>query len=303
MSKEDIRQTALAKGADVVGFAAVEDYRSQRSPDPRTLLPGIRSLVVLGFRELDGALAAEAGRITMHSRIGIMELTRNCTYQMAKEIESTYKVKAAPIMPSYPLNMAAPYMGLVADLSLRHAAVAAGLGVFGRHNLVINPRFGTRVIYTAVLTTMALASDPPVKEELCNDCNLCVVSCPGRALDEEGKTDNIKCLRVSQPYGIGGAIGFIRKFTAATPEQQKAMLSTLSIKMTDFKYEKVRYIEGTPFAVAEGYLSFRFTSDTIGGRVEVPKGYRGKDIKDKIAHLWVYHNGTWYYVVETMFRA
>lgn len=108
------------------------------------------------------------------------------------------------------------------------------------------------------------------------------------------KADNVDCFY--EYFDLGYR-------TLVTKEQQKAMLSTLSIKMTDFKYEKVRYIEGTPFAVAEGYLSFRFTSDTIGGRVEVPKGYRGKDIKDKITHLWVYHNGTWYYVVETMFRA
>jgi len=255
MSKEDIRKMGLSQGADVVGFAAVEDYKSKRAPDPKTLLPGIRSMVVLGFREINGSLASEIGRVSMHSRIGIMELTRNCTYHMAKAMEDKYKVKAAPIMPSYPLNMAAPFMGLVADVSLRHAAVAAGLGVFGRHNLVISPRFGTRVIYTAVLTDMELKSDPPVTEVLCDECNLCVESCPGKALDEEGKTDNMKCLRVSQPFGIGSAIGFIRKFTAATPEQQKAMLmdpqflNLYQASFIGFQYECYRCMAVCPVCV------------------------------------------------------
>jgi len=257
MSKEDIRQMGLSFGADVVGFAAVEDYKSKRAPDPKTLLPGIRSMIVLGFREMNGQLASEVGRISMHSRIGQMELTRSCTFHTAKALEDRFKVKAAPIMPSYPLNMAAPFMGLVGDVSLRHAAVAAGLGAFGRHNLVISPRFGTRVLFTAILTDMDLPSDPPVTEDLCDECNLCVEACPARALDEEGKTDNMKCLRVSQPFGIGGAIGFIRKFTAATPEQQKALimdprfLSLYQASFIGFQYECYRCMAVCPVCVQE----------------------------------------------------
>ncbi len=128
MNKEEIRKMGLASGADVVGFAAVEDYKSKRAPDPKAIFPGIRSMIVMGFRELDGGLASDIGRISMHSRLGQMDLTKSCTYRMAKAIEDRFKVKAAPILASYPLNMAAPYMGLVADVSLRHAAVAAGLG-------------------------------------------------------------------------------------------------------------------------------------------------------------------------------
>jgi len=243
MSKDEIRKMGMSFGADVVGFAAVEDYKSKRAPDPKTLLPGIRSMVVLGFREINGSLASDIGRISMHSRIGMMDLTKRCTYQTAKSLEDGYRVKAAPIMASYPLNMAAPYMGMVADVSLRHAAVAAGLGTFGRHNLVISPRFGTRILITAVLTDMELQSDPPVTDNFCDDCNLCVESCPARALDVPGRTEDLKCLRVSQPFGIGSAIGFIRKFMTGSPEQQKAMvmdphfLSLYQASFIGFQYE------------------------------------------------------------------
>jgi epoxyqueuosine reductase QueG len=255
MNREEICKLGLSFGADVVGFAAVEDYKSKRAPDPKTILPGIRSMVVLGFRELDGGLAADIGRISMHSRLGQMDQTKSCTYRMAKAIEDRCKVRAAPILASYPLNMAAPYMGLVADISLRHAAVAAGLGNFGRHNLVISPRFGTRILFTAVLTDMELASDPPVTEVLCDECGLCVASCPAHALDEEGKTEDLKCLRNSQPFGIGGAIGFIRKFSAAPPDQQKAMimdpqfLSLYQASFIGFQYECFRCMAVCPACV------------------------------------------------------
>lgn len=255
MRKEEVRKMGLSLGADVVGFADIKDYKSRRAPDPKTILPGIRSMVVMGFRELDGSLATDIGRISMHGRIGQMDLTRSCTFRMAKALEDRYSIKAAPILASYPLNMAAPYMGLVADISLRHAAVAAGLGVFGRHNLVISPRFGTRVIFTAVLTDMELTSDPAVAEDLCNQCGLCVDACPARALDEEGKTEDLKCLRVSQPFGIGGAIGFIRKYASAPPEQQKAMimdpqfLSLYQASFIGFQYECFRCMAVCPVCI------------------------------------------------------
>jgi ferredoxin len=62
--------------------------------------------------------------------------------------------------------------------------------------------------------------------DLCNDCNICVESCPAGALDEEGKTHMMKCLRISQPHGLGGDIGFWRKFVDSSLEAQKKMFLT-----------------------------------------------------------------------------
>ena len=224
MDKENIRQFGCELGADAVGIAAIEDYDSPKSPDPRTLLREVKSIIVMGYRENHGAVESENARISMTSRMGGMELSLKNNYLMARYVENQFGSKAAPVPFSYPLDMGPEVMGLVGDLSMRHAAVAAGLGVFGRHNLVIHPRFGTRIIFTAVLTELPLSSDPPVEEDLCTECGLCVESCPGRALDVEGKTDQIKCLKASQPYGIGCELRYFRKFIGASPEEQKALL-------------------------------------------------------------------------------
>lgn len=224
MDKEDIRQFGFDLGADAVGFAALEDYKSPRSPDPRTILPGIKSMVVMGYRENNGAVDSENTRISMGSRMGGMELLLKNNYLMTRYIELKTKTSAAPIPFSYPLDMGKGKWGGIGDVSLRHAAVAAGLGTFGRHNLVINPRFGTRMIYTAVLTELPLSSDLPVKEDLCTQCGLCVEACPAGALDKEGKTDLVKCTRNSQPYGIGGMLRYLRKFIGASPDKQKELL-------------------------------------------------------------------------------
>ena len=57
--KREIRQFGYDLGADVVGFAAVQDYVSAQSPEPRTILSGVQSMVVLGYREIHGALESQ----------------------------------------------------------------------------------------------------------------------------------------------------------------------------------------------------------------------------------------------------
>jgi epoxyqueuosine reductase QueG len=120
--------------------------------------------------------------------------------------------------------MSSETKGTLGDVSLRHAAVAAGLGNFGRHNLVIHPKMGTRVLFTALVTNLDLPSDPAASERLCTDCNACVENCPAGALNEEGKTEDMKCLKNSQPYGIGSAIRFWTKFAESPAEEQKKMV-------------------------------------------------------------------------------
>lgn len=224
MSKEKIRQYGLDIGADVVGFAAISDYKSPLSPAPQEIMPGVQSLVVTGYKENHGAVESPNKRISMTSRMGGMELSMKNNYLIARYIEKEFKAKAAGVAVSYPLDFSGAGKGLIGDISMRHAALAAGLGLFGRHNLIINPQYGTRMIYTVILSDLALTSDPPITADLCTECGLCVESCPGNALEKRGKTDQMRCLKNSQPFGIGGTLKYLNAFIGASPEEQKTLL-------------------------------------------------------------------------------
>ncbi|MBN2223412.1 MAG: epoxyqueuosine reductase [Deltaproteobacteria bacterium] len=237
MEKEEIRQYGLSIGADVVGFAAASDYKSERTQPLDTYLPGVKSIVVLGYRGNRGALESASHRIALTSRMGEIELGNNNSYRMARFIEKGTKTKAAPVPVSYPLDMAPPVMGMAGDVSLRHAAVAAGLGAFGRNNLVLNPEFGSQIVFAGILTQLPFASDPPVTDNPCTDCGLCVENCPAGALEREGYTDTLKCLKTSQPYGFIGTLKYFSKFVGASPDEQKALLrdpALLSIYQAQF---------------------------------------------------------------------
>jgi len=71
-------------------------------------------------------------------------------------------------------------MGLI---SLKHAAVGAGLGVLGRSSLLITPQFGPRVRLMAIITDVELETDDPLTLDFCEDCSQsCITQCPANAL-------------------------------------------------------------------------------------------------------------------------
>ena len=222
MDKELIRDFALNLGVDYVGFAAAESYNSPRSPELTSLMPEVRSLVVLAFRELS-TCESQSPQIAMAGRMDVMEFSRSVNYRLASYLERSGS-KAMTVPASYPMEMSASTKGSIGEVSLRHAAVAAGLGTFGRHNIVIHPKLGTRVIFSAILTSLDIPSDTPVAENLCLQCDACVGSCPGNALAVPGQTNVGRCLGKSQPYGIGGSIKFWSRFDEADGQERQAML-------------------------------------------------------------------------------
>lgn len=239
--KETIRNFVLNLGMDDVGFASVDNYISPRSPELHSLFPEARTIIVMAQREMSHVMSPSP-QIAMAGRMDVMEFARHCTFQLARFLEKQCNANAMSVPLSYPLRMTSETMGVIGEVSLRHAAVAAGLGAFGRHNLVIHPRLGSRVLFAAVMCDLDLPPDPIIKESPCTDCNLCVESCPAKALEQEGLTDVMKCMKVSQPYGMGKAIGFWNKFARSTSEEQQKMffspdfMSLYQSQMIGFQY-------------------------------------------------------------------
>lgn len=222
--KEKIRKLALDLGADDVGFALAAEYHSPLSPSLDSIFPGATTLVVMAFREAAHCESSNMS-IAMAGRLGLTDFIKSCSHKLTHYLERECGAKAMTMPVSYPLTITPESkFGLIADFSQRHAAIAAGLGTWGRHNLVVHPTLGARVLFATILTDLALPPDEAVKQEVCTNCQLCVKHCPAGALDKEGRTDQMKCLSHSQPYGMGARIGFWTRFTDSTPEEQKQML-------------------------------------------------------------------------------
>lgn len=213
--KEKIRNYIKSLGADDVGFAAISDYISPNTPKIESFFPKAKSIIVMAYRELSTCESMDP-QLAMNGRLDKKEVMRSDAYKICRYLEDEFNAKILSIPESFP-------RGGTSAVSLRHAAVAAGLGSFRRHNLVIHPKFGTRVTFTAIVSNLDIDSDEKIEDTFCNNCNICVKSCPAKALDEEGKTDVKKCMKVSQPFSFISYLSFLDKYIEASTEERQAM--------------------------------------------------------------------------------
>lgn len=193
--KEDLNGMAMHLGADLFGVASVDDLNdAPLGHRPTDILPNAKSVIVLGMKMLDTQtdilptdgdffeVSPRQGMFKGHSGFVSQELDR-IGYATSRFLEKK-NFKAYHQMASTGGVDERYLMGL---LSLKHMAVQAGLGVFGRHSLLITPQYGPRVRLTAIVTDAELQADTPIDKDYCKDCgNLCISSCPVNALEKPG---------------------------------------------------------------------------------------------------------------------
>lgn len=185
--KSLIKQKAFALGADLCGIAAIDRFEGAPNDfHPATIFPDCQSVVVLAKRLPKGAAMVNP-RIVYNKAndMNVFEVDR-IAYLTALGLEAIGGTAVS--LPSD-----SPYEYWDADaltgkgvLSMRHAAVQAGLGTLGKNSLLITRPHGNMVTIGAILTSLRLASDP-LSEELCiASCRRCLDACPQQALDGEG---------------------------------------------------------------------------------------------------------------------
>ena len=221
---KEIKATAIANGAALIGVTAIELIPPCTPPLPVTkVMPEARSVVVFAIPMLRGSIESPSifsAMISTHAAYKEIEIL---TLRLGRLLEER-GYRAAMIVPASPIEMSSATKGLLGDISLRHAAVGAGLGTIGKSRLLLTRRWGPRVRLGAVVTNALLESDRPIVERFCDDCDLCVQSCPAQALDTHTLKDAVKCLGKQQKWGMAAHVQFMQKLLEAPMEQQKVML-------------------------------------------------------------------------------
>lgn len=174
----EIKAVAKLFGADLVGITHLDlRWHYAERPDVRTMEPvandlpeGLTHVIVMGHAMDAGlvetypsALAGAAtGREYSHETAIVMQVAayiRNLGYQAVASMNDTALV--------------IPY------------AIKAGLGEYGRNQMVLTPEFGPRVRFSKIFTDLPLAVDNPRKLGMaayCEGCDICARACPVRAL-------------------------------------------------------------------------------------------------------------------------
>ncbi len=209
--REAIRERALARGFDAVGFAppalgaaAKGDLaafldrgfhgdmgwmadKADRRADPGVLWPEVKSVVVLGLnygpasdplaplnRAGRGAVSAYAWGRDYH-RVMKRRLKALAGW-MHREFACEVKVfvDTAPVMEK-PL------------------AELAGIGWQGKHTNLVSRRYGSWLFLGEVYTTLALQADAP-EADYCGSCRRCLDVCPTAAFPAPYRLDARRCI-------------------------------------------------------------------------------------------------------------
>jgi len=201
---------------DVIGVADVSDWPSpQPECNPNLILRNCARIVVFG---------KEISRSVYLTQRFSLELYGNVAKNYYQTMDAA-AIEAASFLtregfPSVPLGSYLPllmrqgkYWGMV---SLKHAAVRAGLGSIGKNTLLINERYGNRLRLGGILTTAPLPAGRPLEQPLCiKACRTCIEVCPVFALDGRGGINQYKCLRRSTSHPLLSA-AFLSKWFSSS---------------------------------------------------------------------------------------
>ncbi len=180
-----ISRLAARTGGDLFGIAspgllsaAPEGFR------PQDLLPGCRSVIVVGKRLSDATVETTPSRMF------------DTLYFATNSFLDQLIIRIADVLirEGYQAVGVGPHSldgkQLRGDISQKHAAVAAGLGRFGLQSLVLTPQFGPRQRWGTVITDAPLKPGVPSTRELCRpvECGrACITSCPAKVFSPPGE--------------------------------------------------------------------------------------------------------------------
>ncbi|HEY1067820.1 MAG TPA: tRNA epoxyqueuosine(34) reductase QueG, partial [Pirellulales bacterium] len=171
------------------GYAGEMHYlaeRSEKYADPRTILAGARSVLVLAlpYRTVEptepqvgeGRLSRYAWGADYHDVIHD-RLHALCDYGRRLAPGSAFRgvVDTAPLLE-------------------REFAQLAGLGWIGKNTLLLNKKLGSWFFLAAVLTDLDLPPDEPFETHHCGTCRACLDACPTQAFVEPFVLDARRCI-------------------------------------------------------------------------------------------------------------
>jgi epoxyqueuosine reductase len=162
----------------------------ERRVDPRALMPGAKSIVMLGLNYGPDAdpLAVlerpEAGAISVYAR--------------HRDYHDVLKGKLKQLA-AFLIGQARPERTDVkvfvdtAPLLEKALAARAGLGWQGKHTNLVSREFGSWLFLGAILTDLDLKPDAPERDH-CGQCRACLHVCPTKAFPAPYRIDARRCI-------------------------------------------------------------------------------------------------------------
>jgi epoxyqueuosine reductase len=206
------------------GYAGEMKYlRDPRRSDPRSVLEGAQSAIVVGLNynspypaATPPSLAGPGESATASPRGWISR------YAWGDDYHEVLREKLNALVAEMRAHLQEPFEALAyvdtGPVIERVVAKYAGLGWLGKNTCLINPQLGSWLFLGVILTTLPLEPSLPKAQppppDLCGTCTRCLDACPTQAFPEPYVLDARRCisyltieLRESIPTELRHAVG------------------------------------------------------------------------------------------------
>ena len=191
INSNSIKNFLSNEGIDIIGIADAKTHLLAKPPRPATaLMPTAKSIIVMGVAHSLGAVYAPNIQIWTRNKMQTSRLLDKVAEEISRILEKKGYL-SMPISADKPVEIhkVDPRSGkklkhtrFLSHLSLKHAAISAGLGELGYNNLLLTPKFGPHQRLGAVITEAYLEKDEKFEDKLCTNCRSCEKACPVGAL-------------------------------------------------------------------------------------------------------------------------
>ena len=184
---QDLKKEAMKAGFVVAGISNCDGLRDLPYgkidyigvlKTPEEELPEVRSVMLMGIHAWDAAFNIVVDSSSLHFNKKHRPRVPLESYQLYYQIVKS----KAWIIAHYLQKRGFDSIPSV-NIPLKIAAVKCGLGCQGKNTLLVTPAYGPRIRLVSVLTTAELDIDKPYREDLCKDCEKCVLACPAKAIE------------------------------------------------------------------------------------------------------------------------
>jgi len=183
------------EGVEIYSSVGIEALTGVDRASVLQFLPPARSVIVFG-KEVPVPVYRMPQKEKTREMLRIAESLDSIAVRLAGCLEAE-QIPARPVPLYLPVRLVGGRVQGV--VRLKQVAAAGGLGEIGRNTLLLNPRFGPRLLLGGVVTALPAQEmgkrAGPGGAPLCTGCGACIRGCPNGAIGPEG-VDAFRCRTV-----------------------------------------------------------------------------------------------------------
>lgn len=170
-----------------MAYLARDDAQEKRA-DPRLILPGCRSIIVLGAPY--GASKAETETPPLHGRTAAYAWGKDYHEVLPERMRALVQfleAQTGAVVPNRFYTDTGPILE-------RELAQRAGLGWIGKNTCLINPHQGSYFLLAEIFLGIELETDVPFAADHCGRCRRCIEACPTDCILPDRTLDAARCI-------------------------------------------------------------------------------------------------------------